>query len=359
MTRPAQVVINLSALRHNFSRVRSLAPHSKIMAIVKTDAYGHGLVRVARALVDADAFGVACMDEAMEMRVAGIVQPIILLEGLYSAEELSEINHLELDMVVHHEDQVRILEQSNSKTAAKIWLKIDSGMHRLGFDPVDVKKIWKRLKSCAAVDPDIRLMTHLADASDPASPMTTTQLALFNQTCTGLEGDRSIANSAGILAWPDTHADFVRPGLMLYGISPLENSIAADHDLVPVMSLQSRLITIKHIKKGQSVGYGAEWYCPEDMPVGIVAAGYGDGFPRHAKSGTPIIINGKRGQIIGNPSMDMLTVDLRNVPEVKTGDPVELWGKLLPVEEVARHADTIPYELTCAIHKRLKIIVDD
>jgi alanine racemase len=230
-------------------------------------------------------------------------------------------------------------------------------MHRLGFDPSLVGAIWKRLKACPAVDPGIRLMTHLADASDPQSAMTAAQMEVFDRACAGLPGPRTIANSAGILAWPQTHADFVRPGLMLYGVSPLDNTTASAHDLKPVMSLQSRLISIKRVKKGEPVGYGAAWRCPEEMPVGIVAVGYGDGFPRHANSGAPVIINGRRGQIIGNPSMDMLAVDLRRIPGVKNGDPVELWGEQLPVEEVAGHAGTIPYELLSAVHKRLQVVV--
>jgi len=359
MTRPAQVAINLSALRHNFSRVRSLAPNSKIIAAVKADAYGHGLTRVAQTLTDVYAFGVACIDEALELRIGKISKPILLLEGPFSEDEIPEIGHLELDIVVHNLEQVRMLEHASVSSPIKVWLKVDSGMHRLGFDPGEVKAVFNRLKRCPIVDPVVRLMTHLANASDPASSMTTNQLAIFNQACEGLVAARSIANSAGIIAWPETRSDYVRPGLMLYGVSPLENSLAAEHDLLPVMTLQSRITSVKYIRKGETVGYGAEWCCPEDMPVGIVAAGYGDGFPRHGKTGTPIVVNGIRTQVIGNPSMDMLTVDLRAVPDAKTGSPVVLWGDGLPVEEVARHAQTIPYELLCAVHKRLRVIVDE
>lgn len=360
MSRPAQVVINLSALRHNFSRVRALAPASRIISVVKADAYGHGLVRVARALPDTDAFGVACLEEATELRDAGIKKPVILLEGPYTNKELQEILRLGLDVVIHHDDQIRMLEQYIGKASIKVWLKVDSGMHRLGFDPADVKSSWERLKNCTSVQDDIRLMTHLANASDPESPMTLAQLELFKRTCEGLEAARTVANSAGIIAWPQSHVDYVRPGLMLYGVSPMDNCTAVDHGLLPVMSLQSTLISIRQVRKGEPVGYGADWLCPEDMPVGIVAAGYGDGFPRHGRAGKPIMINGKRSQIIGNPSMDMLAVDLRNIPSVKTGDPVELWGSSLPVEEVANYANTIPYELLCAaVHNRLKVIVNE
>ncbi len=359
MSRPAQVVINLAALRHNYSRVRALAPASKIISVVKADAYGHGLVRVASTLIDTDAFGVACLEEAMELRDAGIRKPIILLEGPYSGTELQDITRLDLDIVVHHPDQIQMLEQYPGKAAIRVWMKVDSGMHRLGFDPATVVASWQRLKKCSAVHPDIRLMTHLANASNPASPMTLAQLDTFNKTCGAIQAQRTIANSAGIVAWPQAHADYVRPGLMLYGVSPIDNTESSALGLLPVMSLQSTLISIREVKKGEPVGYGADWLCPQDMLVGIVAAGYGDGFPRHGRTDTPITINGRRTRIIGNPSMDMLTVDLSTVPGVKTGDPVELWGNSLPVEEVAKAAGTIAYELLCAVHKRLRFIVHD
>lgn len=357
MSRPAQVVINLAALRHNFSRVRTLASASKIIAIVKANAYGHGLVRVANALPDADGFGVACLEEATELRDAGISKPIVLLEGPYVGSELTEIVRLGLDVIIHHEDQIRMLEQHQGGGVVKVWMKVDSGMHRLGFDPAAVKTCWLRLHNCKSVHQDIHLMTHMANASNPESWMTQRQLEVFNNCCRGIPGLRTLANSAALIAWPQTQADYVRPGLMLYGVSPMDGKTAADHNLLPVMSLRSTLISIRQVNRGEPVGYGADWLCPEAMPVGIVAAGYGDGFPRHGRTGTPIMINGKRSQIIGNPSMDMLTVDLRNIPGVKTGDPVELWGDALPVEDVAKSAKTIPYELLCAVHKRLKVIV--
>ncbi|MEX2353209.1 MAG: alanine racemase [Gammaproteobacteria bacterium] len=359
MTRPAQVVINLPALRHNFSRVRELAPASKVIAVLKADAYGHGLTRVAQALIDADIFGVACSEEAMELRVSGIDRPVLLLEGPFSAHEIIEIDQLELDIVIHNTEQLRMLELAKIRKPIRTWLKIDTGMHRLGFDPAEVKSAYKRLQQCAGVNPEVRLMTHLADASDPASTMTANQLAVFNRARSKLAGECSIANSAGIIAWPETHVDYVRPGLMLYGVSPMENSLASDHGLQAAMSLHSEIIAVREVKKGERIGYGAEWVCPEDMPVGVVAAGYGDGFPRHGKSGTPIMVNDRRTQVVGNPSMDMLIVDLRGVPEVRPGTPVVLWGKSLPVEEVAQHAQTIPYELLCAVHKRVKIITDE
>jgi len=357
MTRPARLLIDLAALEHNFSRVRALAPQSAVISVVKADAYGHGLVRVAHTLAGSDAFGVACLEEALELRAAGIDKPVLLMEGPYSTDELAEIHRYRLDMVVHHEDQLKMLESCNLPARFRVWLKIDTGMHRLGIDPSDVRKFWKRLKECDVVDRDIRLMTHLADAGDTSRAMTAMQLDLFNEICNGVSGRRSVANSAGILAWPGSHADFVRPGLMLYGVSPIDHTTGKDHGLLPVMTLQSRLISTRWIKKGEFVGYGAEWSAPFDMRIGIVAAGYGDGFPRHASTGTPVMINGRRSRIIGNVSMDMLTIDLSNFPDANPGDPVELWGRELPVEEIAAHAGTISYELLCSVHKRLGVTV--
>ncbi len=357
MSRPAEVVINLSALRHNFSRIRTLTPDSQIMAIVKADAYGHGLARIAKALEHADAFGVACLEEARQLRQANIKQRIILLEGPYSGEELTEISELELDIVVHDISQVEMLEQTQLKKPLSIWLKLDTGMHRLGFLPELAKEVYARLKESACVM-DIRLMTHLASANDRENSMTSEQIQCFSEIIEAMTTDsrieRTIANSAGLLAYPEAHVDWVRPGIMLYGVSPFIDGNGLQEELKPVMTLQSRLITIKQLKVGEPVGYGATWRCPEDMSVGVVAAGYGDGYPRHARSGTPVLLNGKRVELIGRASMDMLTVDLRSQAEAKTGDPVILWGEGLPVEEVANYAETIPYEVLCGVHKRLK-----
>jgi alanine racemase len=356
MTRPAKVVIDLAALRHNYSRVEELAPGRKIMAVVKADAYGHGITRVARALPAADAFGVACLEEAEQLRAASINQPIVLLEGPYSTSELTQVDSLNLDIVVHHKAQLEMLENCQLKKPLRAWLKIDSGMHRLGFDPTEVDTIWQRLQACVSVSDEVLLMTHLAAANETDNPMTARQLEQFTNACSTLTAKRSIANSAAIVASPDSHADWVRPGLMLYGVSPMQDSLASDFALEPVMSLESQLISVKNLRKGEPVGYGASWRCPSDTTIGIVAAGYGDGFPRHAKSGTPTLVNGKRASIIGNASMDMLTVDLSAQTNAKVGDPVELWGSNLAIEEVANYASTIPYELLCGVHKRLAFV---
>jgi alanine racemase len=359
MSRPGKVVIHLAAFRHNLSLVKKLAPGRRVMAVVKADAYGHGLVRAARALRDADSFGVACLEEAEQLREAGLSHPVILLEGPFAANELGRIAALGLEIVVHHEEQLRMLEQARLPAPVRVWLKVDTGMHRLGFAPEDIASAWQRLQDCKLVAPDIVLISHMANASDRGSALVRRQLSCFDDVAGGLAASRSMANSAGILQWPDSHYDYVRPGLMLYGVSPMDDTAAADHGLRPAMSLESRLISVKTLKRGDAVGYGATWSCPEDMPVGIVAAGYGDGFPRHAGSGTPVMVGGVRSQIVGNASMDMLCVDLRPRPQSGVGDPVQLWGNQLPVEEVSKHAGTIPYELLCGVQPRLQFLEED
>lgn len=356
MTRPARVIIDLAALRHNYSRVQHLAAGRKIMAVVKADAYGHGLTRVANTLSNVDAFGVACLEEAEQLREANISQPIVLLEGPFASSELKTIDALSLDLVVHHVSQVEMLEQATTTKPLRVWLKIDSGMHRLGFEAKELSSIWQRLQACDAVADNIILMTHLAVSNEPDNPITQRQLEDFAFACADYKAPRSIANSAAIVANSDSHADWVRPGLMLYGVSPMQDCVASDHDLQPVMSLVSQLISVKKLQKGEPVGYGASWICPSDTTIGIVAAGYGDGFPRHAKSGTPMLVNGQRACMIGNASMDMLTVDLSSQPQAKVGDPVELWGTNLAIEEVAMYAGTIAYELLCGVHKRLAFV---
>lgn len=355
MTRPASVVINLAALKSNFQRIRQLAARQKIMAVVKADAYGHGIARIASSLSQADAFGVACLEEAQQLRAIGISQPIVLLEGPFSADELLQIQQLKLDIVIHHPQQFAMLAAANGRQQIHAWLKIDTGMHRLGFPPEQVAEAREKLLSYKAIARDIRLMTHLASANDPSDVLTSRQLQTFSECTRGMVEERSIANSAGILDWPASHGDWVRPGLLLYGVSPNRDRQSLAEGFQPVMTFSSSLISVKQLRAGDTVGYGATWACPESMAVGIVAAGYGDGYPRHARSGTPMLVNGRRAAMIGVASMDMLAVDLRNVPDAKVGDPVILWGDGLPVEEIAECAGTIPYELLCGDRKRMTV----
>jgi alanine racemase len=372
MSRAAEARINLDALVSNLFQVKRNAPDSRVVAVIKANGYGHGMVRVARALQQAEAFAVASIDEALELRGAGINHPLLLLEGFFNHDELVLIRQNQLSVVVHQDDQLQALENLGKQTNDQqqnvpqspipVWLKIDTGMHRLGFRPEQAAGVYARLKQCSHVAPTITLMTHLANADDRQDETTAHQVELFYQAestikCTN-ELAHSIANSAGILAWPQTHFNdhpsWVRPGIMLYGVSPLIDTTAADHDLQPVMTLCSRLIAIKHCQAGDAVGYGGSWRCPEDMTIGVVAIGYGDGYPRAAALGTPVLINGRRVFLVGRVSMDMITVDLRQCPGASIGDDVVLWGEGLPVEEIARHAGTIAYDLLCGVTTRVR-----
>ena len=354
MTRPLHARIDLAALQYNLQRARQAAPNSRIMAVVKANAYGHGLTRVAQALSNADGFGVACLEEAVSLREAGVKQPITLLEGFFDRDELKAISHYRLQPVLHNEEQLCQLDAAQLPQPINVWLKLDTGMHRLGFQSEQTHGLHARLQACANVS-EIGLFSHLGYADDRRSMLTQRQLNQFNEAIAGLPGPRSLANSGGVLAWSDTHLDWVRPGLMLYGISPFTGDTSVEQNLRPVMTLQSRLIAVNRFERGAAIGYGGAWVCPEDMTVGVVAAGYGDGYPRHAPTGTPVLVNGKRAQIIGRVSMDMLCVDLREQPAATIGDTVLLWGEGLPAEEIARCAGTIAYELVCAIASRVPI----
>lgn len=359
MTRGARAFIDLAALRHNLSRVRTVAPASRVLAVIKANAYGHGLVPVARALADeVDGFAVARIDEALALRQAGLTRPVLLLEGVNTPAQLLEARAHSLDLVIHHAAQLDWLEAAPSATPMTVWLKIDTGMHRLGFAPTDVASAYQRLCACAAVVHPPRLMTHLACADVRDDPRTAVQLALFAETTRALAGERSLAQSAGLLGWPEAHGDWVRPGIMLYGVSPFVDAPAEALDLQPVMTLSSTLVAVKPLQQGDAIGYGATWVCPEAMPVGVVAIGYGDGYPRHAPSGTPVLVNGHHAALVGRVSMDMLCVDLRGQPAAQVGDEVVLWGtaangQTLPVEAVARRAGTIGYELLCSVTSRV------
>jgi len=352
MTRPVRAHIDLSALQHNFERVRQCAPASRIMAVVKAHAYGHGLINAARSLPGAHAFGVVSMDEAISLREAGFDRRIVLLEGLYEENETGLADGYRVDVVIHQAWQIDILEQVRPGRSLDVWLKIDTGMHRLGFEPAVVPAVVERLRRTGRVA-EIRFLSHFCCADEAKADYTQRQRRLFLQTLEGMEGERSLANSAAVLAWPDTHLDWVRPGVMLYGSSPLLHVSAKDLGLRPVMTLGTQLIAVTQRRPGDPVGYGAAWECPEAMPVGIAAIGYGDGYPRHAPSGTPVLVNGRRAALAGRVSMDMIGIDLRGHPEARVGDPVTLWGEGLPVDEVAAAAGTISYELFCGVTSRV------
>ena len=356
MSRPLRARIDLAALQHNLQRARAAAPHSRVMAVVKANGYGHGMVRVAQALRETDGFAVACLEEAVTLREAGLTQPVTLLEGFFDVGELNPVSHYRLMPVLHCLPQIEQLETARLPQPIPVWLKADTGMHRLGFAPEEFPAVLRRLRACANVG-EIGLFSHLGYADDRRSAQTLRQCDAFQRLAEGFDGPRSLANSGGLLGWPDTRFDWVRPGLMLYGISPFSGDTGSEHGLQPVMALESRLIAVRRFARGDAIGYGGAWVCPEDMPIGIVAAGYGDGYPRHAPVGTPVLVNGQRVQLIGRVSMDTLYVDLRAQPEARIGDPVLLWGAELPVEEIARSAGTIPYELVCAIASRVPVEV--
>ncbi len=359
MTPAAYAVLDLSALRHNLKRVRQCAPNSKVMAVIKANAYGHGLIRIANALNDADGFAVARVDEGVSLRQHGIEQRITVLEGYLTAEELRLQHRFRLEPVLHTREQLDILESAelpNGDGSLAVWLKLDTGMHRLGFDVSEFKSIYERINHCKAISKPVPLMMHLANADDLTDTKTKRQITLFERTTAEFEGERSIANSAGILSWKQSHSDWVRPGIMLFGVSPFPDRVGENDGLKPVMSFYSRLLAVKRLKTGDEVGYGSSWACPRDMMIGLVAVGYGDGFPRHAITGTPVMVKGHRVPLVGRVSMDIITVDLSIYSDARVGDPVMLWGPELAVEEIARHSSTIPYTLLCAITQRVMIL---
>lgn len=354
MTRPARAVIDVAALQHNLGRVRAAAPHSRVLAMVKANGYGHGLARVARALAGADGFGVACVEEALALREAGIQKRILLLGGVFDASELALVDRHRLDVVVHDEIQVQWLERARLIRPLSVWLKVDTGMHRLGVHPDSVPRLWQRLLACAHVARPIHILSHLAGADARHDLQTTRQLACLSACTEGLAAELSVANSAAILTRPESHRDWVRPGIMLYGISPFPELQGLDHDLRPVMTLCTELIAVKHIAAGEAIGYGGTWRCPQAMPVGVAAIGYGDGYPRQAPSGTAVLVNGARVPLIGRVSMDLITLDLRSQPHARAGDRVVLWGRGLPIEELASRVGTIAYELVCRVASRVR-----
>ena len=352
----AHAVLDIFALQHNLQQVRNCAPGAKVMAVIKANGYGHGLERVASALAGVDAFAVARVDEGVRLREAGAGERIAVLQGFIHQNELELQRRFGLEPVIHMPAQIDLLEAAVATDPINIWLKLDSGMHRLGFDADGFGAAYRRLRVCQSVSGPISLMTHLANADVLSDSKTLDQINQFKRVSKGFGGERSIANSAGILGWPDAWMDWVRPGLMLFGVSPFADKIGSDHGLKPVMTLQSRLLAIKHLKPGDAVGYGGEWICRKPLRMGVVAIGYGDGYPRSAAAGTPVLVNGQRAHVIGRVSMDMINLDLSRVSSAQIGDPVVLWGDGLPVEEVARHASTIPYTLLCGVTQRVRIV---
>ncbi len=356
MISPIRAEVSAAALRHNLACLRRTAPSSRIMAVVKANAYGHGLVHTARCLTDVDAFGVARLPEALMLRSHGVQQPIVLLEGVFETSHLAEAAASNLDVVVHCEEQLAQLESAARRSSPlTVWLKIDTGMNRLGFRAEQVPDVLARIAALGDRIAGRRLMTHFASADEPDNPETAAQIARFDQLATGLGWPRSLCNSAGVFAQPQAQGDWVRPGLATYGVSPFAELLGTQLGLQPAMRLVSTVIAVRRVLAGEGVGYGGVWRAPRDTRVAIVAAGYGDGLPRLLPVGTPVLLAGERAGLVGRVSMDMIAVDVGHLPRVAVGDTAVLWGPELPVEEIAAHAGTIPYELLCGVSQRVPI----
>lgn len=354
MTTEPYVLINLKAIRQNVKKVREYAPNAKIMAVIKVNGYGHGLLSMAQALNNVDGLAIARISEGVFLRKSGVTSKLLILSGFFSERQLNDIVEYSLDVVVHSVQQVEILKKYLGQTKISIWLKINTGMNRLGLSPAEFATAYQELTALPNIKQPITLMTHLSSADDMKSPVTQQQIQLFNKTVENISDEKSIANSAGIIGWPDSVTNWVRPGLMLYGVSPFLKGDGKELGLNPVMSLHSHIIAVKNIAAGESVGYSGNWVSKKQTRLGIVCIGYGDGYPRHAKEGTPVLVNNERVPLIGRVSMDMITVDLSSQKNVIPGDPVTLWGDGLAVEEIAKYADTIPYTLLCGITQRIK-----
>jgi alanine racemase len=348
--------VDSGALRHNLQVVRKLAPESRVMSVIKANAYGHGLVAVGRALEATDALAVARVDEGLSLRAAGIETPTVLLEGVFDREQQDAAAAANFELVVHTSEQIELLRAAPAGVRFKIWLKLDSGMNRLGFKGPAFAAAHSALSTLASVQSPVNLFTHLASADDPELATTAEQLARFDDATRFISGERSIANSAGMLSFPQAQADWVRPGLLLYGVSPISGTIGADYGLQAVMTLRSHVIAVKDLSPGERVGYGGDWAAARPTRLAVAAVGYGDGYPRNLGAGTPVLVNGERAGLAGRVSMDMIGIDVTDLqrPPVP-GDPVVLWGEGLPVEEIAVWANTIPYELLCGISQRVAV----
>lgn len=348
--RPAHASIDLSALRHNF-RIARKHQGGRLMAVVKADAYGHGALECAQALAgEADGFAVSCVEEGLELRAAGIRNPLLLLEGFFHADELELCVRHDLWLVIHSFWQLEVLERMRLNKRLNCWIKLDSGMHRIGFFACELASVYQRLQASGNVAQMV-VMTHMAQADNLESPVTEQQLAVLRQAVQGLDVQTSLGNSAALLGWPQTAGDWSRPGIMLYGCNPFLDVQAMDMPLQPVMTLESRIIAVRDLPEGEAVGYGARFVTHRPTRLGVVAMGYADGYPRHAREGTPVLVDGSPVALAGRVSMDMLTVDLTDAPGAGLGSRVELWGKSLSADAVAVCADTISYCLLTAVKR--------
>jgi alanine racemase len=353
MARPIRATIHLSALRSNLDVARRTAPHARLLAVIKANAYGHGLLRAAAALQDSDGFAVLELDAAVRLREAGHDRRILVLEGPFELLELPYFSRHRLTAVVHNSEQVSMLERTRLPDRIDVFVKLNTGMNRLGFGAEGFGDALNRLRASDNVG-EITLMTHFANADD--SRGIEWQLEAFRNMTSGLGLPLSIANSATLLRYPAAAQGWARPGIMLYGASPFADRSAADLGLAPAMTLASSIIAVQNLMPGDSVGYAGEFAAGRSMRIGVVACGYADGYPRHAGTGTPVLADGRRTRTVGRVSMDMLCVDLTDLPQLGIGSPVVLWGEGLPVEEVATAAGTVSYELLCAVTQRVPVV---
>lgn len=355
MGRLAIATLSTENLLHNLNVIKRKVGDCKIIAMIKANAYGHGLRSTAMRLDGKIySFGVASVDEALALRKVNVRAPITLMSGAFEADDLFIASCNNFHLVFHEETQLSWLNNIKLPNPINVWLKIDTGMGRLGFDLDSAKRVYQFLANNKQIVQPIGIMSHLACSDQKDHPLNLTQLNRFNEFVKDLPGMKAIANSAAIFNFPDSHYDLVRPGIALYGVSPILDKTANEFGLKPVMTLQTRLVSITKAKKGSSIGYGSRYICPKDMLIGVIAMGYGDGYPRTARDGTPILVNNKRCQLVGRVSMDMATIDLSNCLDAKVGDPVILWGDGLPIEEVSSYTDNIPYDILCSVQQRVK-----
>jgi alanine racemase len=346
-------------MQHNLARARTCAPQAKAWAVVKANAYGHGLERGMRGFAQADGLALIETENALSLRELGWVKPILLLEGIFDASDVSLLAEHNINSTVHCLEQIKMLEYTQLYRPIDVHLKMNTGMNRLGFKPEDYKAAWKRLRAIPGVR-NITLMTHFANADELEHPRLAIadQVQRFCAGSEGIEGERSLSNSAGVLhqavLQAELHNDWVRPGIMLYGGTPGGGRTAHDFGLRPTMTLASEIIAIQNLVAGDTVGYGSRFEATGPMQVGVVACGYADGYPRHAPHGTPVIVDGVRTSVVGRVSMDMMTVDLTPIANRRVGSKVTLWGDGLPIDEVAASAGTIGYELMCALASRVR-----
>ncbi len=349
----AEAVINLQALSDNYDVLKAKCGNKPVIAVIKGDAYGHDAIKVARTLSQADMFAVSRIEEALELRDAGITQQVLLLEGCFCAADLQLAASQGFHTAIHCQEQLNDLQNASLEKPITVWLKLDTGMHRLGVQPCELPDYVQRIEATGKLTGPVGFMSHFCCADDLSSASTKKQIDLFLSQTSRYPGLKTLANSAGILYWPQAQFDFMRAGIALYGISPSENETGRELGLHNVMTLNSKLIAVRKHKANQPVGYGETWISPRDTYMGVIAMGYGDGYPRCAPEGTPVYINGRIVPLSGRVSMDMITVDLGPDAMDKVGDTVEFWGENLPIEHVAKHIGTIPYELVIKLTKRV------